>query len=78
MALLDFILYQFLPKVAVCYVCKARYRGIPPRPDHRPFELITAQTYEARAVNWAEGKIAPLPDNPLPPGPPGQERDARG
>lgn len=59
MALVDFVLYQFLPRVSVCYICKARYRGVPPHPDHKPFDLLTAQTYEARAMNWAEGKLRP-------------------
>jgi hypothetical protein len=59
MALLDFVLYQFLPRVSVCYICKASYRGVPPHADHRPFDLVTAQTYEARGVNWAEGKLRP-------------------
>ncbi|MBI3448344.1 MAG: hypothetical protein HY049_05440 [Acidobacteria bacterium] len=65
MALLDFILYQFLPRVSVCYVCKACFRGVPPHPAHGPYELLTAQTYEARAVNWAEGKLPP-PSAPAP------------
>jgi hypothetical protein len=59
MALVDFVLYQLLPRVSVCYVCKARYRGVPPHPDHRPFDLQTAQTYEARSAHWAEGKLGP-------------------
>jgi len=59
MALVDFVLYQFLPRVSVCYICRARYRGVPPHPDHAVFDLLTAQTYEARAVNWAEGKLHP-------------------
>lgn len=59
MALVDFVLYQILPRVSVCYICKARYCGVPPNPAHGPYELLTAQTYEARAVNWAEGKLPP-------------------
>jgi len=59
MALVDLILYRTLPRVSVCYICKARYRGVPPHPDHLPFDLMTAQTYEARSVHWAEGKLRP-------------------
>jgi hypothetical protein len=59
MALLDFILYKILPKVSVCYICKARYRNVPARADHLPYELKTAQLWEARSENWAEGKLRP-------------------
>jgi len=65
MALADLILYQLLPRVSVCYICKARYRGMPPHPDHAPFELMTAQTYEARSANWAAGKIPPVASAPI-------------
>jgi hypothetical protein len=51
-ALADLLLYRALPPVTVCYVCKSRYRGLPLNPDHAPFELVTAQTWEARSVNW--------------------------
>ena len=57
MALLDLILYKLLPRVSVCYICKARYRKVPPHIDHLPFELITAQTWEARSENWTAGKL---------------------
>jgi hypothetical protein len=51
-ALLDWILYKILPSVTVCYICRASYGGIPLNPDHRPYELVTAQTWEARALAW--------------------------
>jgi hypothetical protein len=58
-ALIDFILYRRLPRISVCYVCKARYLGLPPHPGHEPFDLVTAQSQEARALNWAEGRLRP-------------------
>jgi len=64
LALVDLIFYRILPRVSVCYICKARYRGLPPSPDHGPFDLVTAQTYEARSLNWAGGKIRPAVARP--------------
>lgn len=51
-ALADFLLYRVLPTITVCYVCGSRYRGLPINPDHFPFELVTAQLWEARSLNW--------------------------
>jgi hypothetical protein len=72
-ALIDFIMYQMLPRVSVCYVCKARYLGIPPHPEQRPYDLVTAQTYEARAENWADGKLRPAFRESIPSENPGTE-----
>jgi len=51
-ALIDFAFYRVLPWITVCYVCGSRYRGW--RPDARlePYDLVTAQTWEARALTW--------------------------
>lgn len=68
LALVDLVLYQRLPRVTVCYVCGATYRGVPPHPSHRPFDLMTAQTCEARAIHWAEGRLRPAGTSPAPPG----------
>lgn len=51
-ALADFLLYRVLPSITVCYVCGSRYRGLPINPEHLPFELVTAQMWEARSLNW--------------------------
>ncbi len=51
-ALLDYLFYLSLPMITVCYVCASRYRGIPLNPEHSRYELMTAQTYEARSLNW--------------------------
>lgn len=51
-ALFDLALYSWLPMVTVCYVCSTRYRGLPLNPDHAKYDLMTAQTWEARSLNW--------------------------
>lgn len=51
-ALLDLFLYRLLPTITVCYVCATRIAGVPVNPQHHAYELMTAQTWEARAVNW--------------------------
>ena len=51
-AIADFLLYRILPTITVCYVCASRYIGLPINPDHHAFELMTAQLWEARALNW--------------------------
>lgn len=51
-ALADLLLYRSLPMIAACYVCGARFQGHPAGPDLRPYDLMTAQTYEARALAW--------------------------
>ena len=51
-ALLDLLLYRMLPMITVCYVCGTRYSGFPIGSVLRPYDLMTAQTYEARALTW--------------------------
>ncbi|HKY31314.1 MAG TPA: hypothetical protein VJV23_02175 [Candidatus Polarisedimenticolia bacterium] len=48
----DWILYRALPTVTVCYVCAARYRGFAGHPGRGPYDLMAAQTWEARALHW--------------------------
>lgn len=68
-ALLDLILYQRLPPLTVCYVCGSRHAGTPISPDHHPFDLMTAQTYEARSLSWRRRRTAlPSRDAPGPTG----------
>jgi len=55
----DLLLHRMLPTLTVCYVCASRYRGFPINPDHRPFELMTAQLWEARSLNWKKLNDAP-------------------
>ena len=58
-ALADLLLYRVLPTITVCYVCASRYRGLPINPDHLPFELVTAQMWEARSLNWKRSHDTP-------------------
>ncbi len=51
-AAIDALLYLGLPLATTCYVCSSRYRGIPLNPDHGKYDLMTAQTYEARSLYW--------------------------
>ena len=44
-AAVDALLYVFVPKVTVCYRCRAEFRGVPLNPDHGPFELAVAEKY---------------------------------
>ena len=46
-ALIDGVLYVMVPKVTVCYRCRAEVRGIPLNPQHGPFELAVAEKYRA-------------------------------
>ena len=48
-AVVDAALYLFVPKLTVCYRCRAEFRGRPVNPDHGGFELAVAEKY--RAVN---------------------------
>ena len=51
-ALADWLLYRMLPSITVCYVCGARCSGWPLNPDHKTYDLMTAQTWEARSITW--------------------------
>lgn len=44
-AALDALLFVFVPKVTVCYRCRAEFRGAPPNPSHGAFELAVAEKY---------------------------------
>lgn len=44
-ALLDRIVYYFLPWMTVCYVCRAKYRGFKKNPKHEFFDLKTEEQY---------------------------------
>jgi len=45
-AVVDFMLYFFLPKITVCYRCRAEFRG-PINPGHHGFELAVAEKYRS-------------------------------
>ena|SRR5438552_18903545 len=44
-AAVDAVLFFFVPKVTVCYRCRAEFRGRPFNPAHGPFELAVAEKY---------------------------------
>ncbi len=43
--LIDAVLYSFVPRITVCYRCRAEFRGRRLNPDHGPFELAVAEKY---------------------------------
>ncbi len=44
-ALIDFILYQCVPWMLVCYKCHAEYRGAPQNPAHKEFDRHIDELY---------------------------------
>ena len=42
---IDALLYLIVPKITVCYRCRAEFRGVPLNPRHEGFELATAEKY---------------------------------
>lgn len=44
-AVIDGILYAFVPKITVCYRCRAEFRHRPVNPEHEGFELAVAEKY---------------------------------
>jgi hypothetical protein len=49
-ALLDFLLFRFLPVVTVCYRCRAELRGLAPNPEHKGFDHHVAEEALKRAA----------------------------
>ncbi len=46
-ALIDLLLYQFLPLIIVCYRCKNIYRGFARNPQHEGFNLGINDRYRS-------------------------------
>ena len=44
-AAVDAVLFFFVPKITICYRCRAGFRGRPLNPRHGPFELAVAEKY---------------------------------
>ena len=44
-AMVDAALYAIVPKVTVCYRCRAEFRDRPINPAHHGFELATGEKY---------------------------------
>src|SRR5688500_12177139 len=38
-------LYWFVPKITVCYRCRAEFRDVPVNPEHEGFELAVGEKY---------------------------------
>jgi len=49
-ALFDCVLYLLVRDVTVCYRCDAHYRGLPPGPEHKPFELTVYERYRQEQI----------------------------
>lgn len=47
-AAVDAVLYWFVPRITVCYRCRAEYRDHPVNPEHGGFELAVAEKYRQR------------------------------
>jgi hypothetical protein len=47
-AALDAALYALLPEIAVCYRCRAHFRGFRRNPRHQAFDLHLAEQHERR------------------------------
>jgi hypothetical protein len=52
-ALFDGALYLAVRDLVVCYRCGARYADLAAGPDHRPFELVTAERYRQERLRRA-------------------------
>ena len=48
-ALIDSALYLMLAEIAICYRCKAHFRGFTRNPQHEPFDLHLAEQYDKPA-----------------------------
>ncbi len=55
-ALIDLILYQFLPLISVCYRCKSIYRGFARNPQHEGFNLGINDRYRSMESRGTEGQ----------------------
>jgi len=44
-ALIDAVMYWFVPRITVCYRCRAEFRDVPVNPDHEGYELAVGEKY---------------------------------
>jgi hypothetical protein len=49
-ALFDGLLFLWVGDVVVCYRCQAHYRGLAASPEHKPFDLGTAERYRQERI----------------------------
>ena len=45
---IDGLMYFLVPKLTVCYRCRAEFRDVPVNPQHEGFELSVAEKYRGR------------------------------
>jgi hypothetical protein len=45
--IIDLVLYFIVPKITVCYRCRAEFRDAPINPRHEGFELSTGEKYRS-------------------------------
>lgn len=45
-ALIDYIIFQLVPWMSVCYGCRAEYRGFCPNPAHQEFDRHKDELYK--------------------------------
>lgn len=57
-ALLDVVLYLFVPNALMCYRCGAIYRQAPGLDSHAPFDLETHERYRQQAARLAASRPA--------------------
>ena len=55
-ALIDFLLYMFMPDVLVCYRCRSRYRTDDADVSGSAFDLETAERYRQQKLRLEEAK----------------------
>jgi len=58
-AAFDGILYLLVKDVLVCYRCQAHFRGVPPNPEHQPFELTIFERYRQERLRREQLLAAP-------------------
>jgi cell division protein FtsW (lipid II flippase) len=44
-AVVDLLLYMVVPKITVCYRCRAEFRDVPVNPQHEGYDLATGEKY---------------------------------
>lgn len=57
-ALVDLLLFAFMPDVLVCYRCNARHRSNALTADHPKFDLEIHERYRQEAIRLAEHEAA--------------------
>ena len=45
---IDAVMYAFVPKLTVCYKCRAEFRDVPINPKHEGYELAIGEKYRSK------------------------------